>query len=263
MGKRERYEPGAFCWADLATTDPEGAKAFYGGLFGWEAEDVVGGDGGAYTMLKLGGDEVAALYEMEPTRRETGVPAHWFSYVSVESADAAATRAAELGGKAYGEPRDAGALGRMAVVGDPMGAVLGAWEPRAFPGARRVNDPGCMTWNELRSPEPGPAADFYAGLFGWEAEPMTGEDGRVAYVILKNAGRSNGGVMPTTEARSAAPPYWLAYFTVPSCREALATVRELGGTVVAGPLDIGAGEISVATDPQGAAFAVYEGETDG
>ena len=40
MGKRESYEPGMFCSVDLATTDAEGAKRFYGGLFGWEGEDV-------------------------------------------------------------------------------------------------------------------------------------------------------------------------------------------------------------------------------
>jgi predicted enzyme related to lactoylglutathione lyase len=39
MGKRESYEPGTFCWVDLTTTDAEGAKAFYGDLFGWEFRD--------------------------------------------------------------------------------------------------------------------------------------------------------------------------------------------------------------------------------
>ncbi len=43
MGKRERYELGTFCWMDLATTDPAGARAFYGELFGWETEDVLAG----------------------------------------------------------------------------------------------------------------------------------------------------------------------------------------------------------------------------
>ena len=38
MGNRERYEPGTFCWVELATTDPAGAKAFYGELFGWEKD---------------------------------------------------------------------------------------------------------------------------------------------------------------------------------------------------------------------------------
>src|SRR5215207_1698128 len=52
MGRRERYEPGTFCWVDLVTTDPASAKAFYGELFGWEAEDVPAGEAGTYTMLR-------------------------------------------------------------------------------------------------------------------------------------------------------------------------------------------------------------------
>ena len=39
-------------------------------------------------------------------------------------------------------------------------------------------------------------------------------------------------------------------------------VRELGGDTLVGPLDIGDGRISVVRDPQGAAFALFEGETD-
>ncbi len=104
MGKRGRYEPGTFCWADLVTTDPAGAKAFYGGLFGWEADDMPAGDSATYTMLRLDGDYVGGLYEMEPERRELGIPPHWFSYVSVESADEVAARAGELGGATYGGP---------------------------------------------------------------------------------------------------------------------------------------------------------------
>ena len=93
MGKREHYKPGTFCWVDLQTTDREGAKAFYGELFGWEAEDMPAGDAGTYTMLRLDGDEVCGLYEMEAARSEQGTPPHWFSYVSVEDADATASRA--------------------------------------------------------------------------------------------------------------------------------------------------------------------------
>ena len=130
MGKRERYEPGTFCWVDLQTTDREGAKAFYGALFGWEAEDMPAGDAGTYTMLRLDGDEVCGLYEMETARSEQGTPPHWFSYVSVEDADATASRASELGGTVFGEAFDVGDAGRMAFVQDPTGAMLGVWQPR-------------------------------------------------------------------------------------------------------------------------------------
>ena len=261
MGKRERYEPGTFCWVDLATTDPAGAKAFYGELFGWEAEDMPAGEAGIYTMLRLGGDDVAALYELDPERRAQGIPPHWFHYVSVEDADATAARARELGGTVFGEAFDVLDSGRMAVIQDPTGAVFGAWQPRAHIGARRVNDPGCLTWNELHTRDVEAAIPFYAGLFGWELERAE-EDGKLVYVSIKNAGSINGGMMPMTEQHGDVPPHWLAYFTVPAADAAVARVRELGGEVLAGPMNIGNGRIAVVRDPQGAVFAVFEGETD-
>jgi predicted enzyme related to lactoylglutathione lyase len=149
----------------------------------------------------------------------------------------------------------------MAFVQDPTGAMLGAWQPRQHIGARRVNDPGCMTWNELQTRDARVTAAFYAELFGWEMEPQE-DDGRLAYVVIKNAGRANGGIMPMAEQHGDTPPYWLAYFTVTSCDDAVAKARELGGEVLAGPIDLGAGRIAVLTDPQGAPFAFFEGETD-
>ena len=261
MGKRERYEPGTFCWADLATTDPAGAKAFYGELFGWEAEDMPAGEAGTYSMLRLDGDDVCALYELEDERREMGIPPHWISYVSVEDADATAYRAVELGGTVFGGAFDVMDAGRMAIIQDPAGAVLAAWQPERHIGARRVNDPGCQTWNELQSRDPKTAAAFYSGLFDWEMEPIE-EDGEMVYVTIKNAGSSNGGIMPMTEQHGDAPSYWLTYFTALPDTDVVAGVRGLGGEVLVGPLDIGAGRISVLQDPQGAVFAIFEGETD-
>ncbi len=243
MGRRERYKPGTFCWVDLATTDPAGAKAFYGELFDWEAEDMPAGEAGTYTMLRLGGDEVRALYELDLKRREQGIPPHWFSYVSVEDADATVARARELGGMAFGEAFDVLDAGRMAIIQDPRGAVLAAWQPWAHIGASRVNDPGCLTWNELQTRDPETAATFYADLFGWEMEPVEAE-GTLAYVTIGNAGSANGGIMPMTEQHGDAPPHWLAYFTVPSCEGALARVLELGGAVLVRPLDVPAGSRS-------------------
>lgn len=261
MGKRERYEPGTFCWVDLATTDPAGAKAFYGALFGWEAEDMPAGEAGTYTMLHLDGDYVCGLYEMERERREAGIPAHWFSYVSVESADSTAKRARELGGDVYGEAFDVLDSGRMAIIVDPTGGALAAWEPRAHAGAGRVNDIGCLTLNELHTREPRAAAAFYAELFDWATETAE-ESGEPVYVSIKNAGSLNGGIMPMNGQDSGTPSAWIPYFTVSSCDGAAERIRELGGAVIAGPLDVPAGRIAVARDPQGAVFALFEGETD-
>jgi predicted enzyme related to lactoylglutathione lyase len=261
MGKRERYEPGTFSWVDLMTTNPAGAKAFYCELFGWEAEDMPAGEGATYTMLSLDGDYVCGLSAMGTEQREQGVPSYWFSYVTVESADAAAARAGELGGKVYGGAFDVLEAGRMAIIEDPDGAMLAAWEPREHPGAGRVNDVGCMTWNELQTRDPKTASVFYSGLFGWETEPVH-DDGRLVYTTIKNAGSANGGFMPMTEQHGDAPSFWLPYFTVASCDGAIEKAQELDGAVFAGPMDLPAGRIAVLGDAQGAAFAVFEGETD-
>ncbi len=255
MGKRERYEPGTFSWVDLSTSDAEGAKVFYGELFGWGFEDNEVPGGSVYTMCYVQGDTVAAIVQQDEQ------PGHWNNYVTVTSADETAAKARQLGANVFEEPFDVMEAGRMAVFADPTGAVLCVWQPRAHIGARRVNDPGCLTWNELQSRDPETAGAFYAGLFGWETEPIE-DDGKLVYVTIRNAGSANGGIMPMTEQHGDAPPYWLAYFTVPSCDGAIAKVRELGGDALAGPLDIGAGRIAVVRDPQDAAFALFEGETD-
>jgi predicted enzyme related to lactoylglutathione lyase len=65
MGKRQTYEPGTFCWVELSTPDAEGAKAFYGDLFGWEfRDDEIPGDG-IYTMCQIGGEAVAAMAQQD------------------------------------------------------------------------------------------------------------------------------------------------------------------------------------------------------
>jgi uncharacterized protein len=254
MGKRESYEPGTFCWVDLTTTDAEGAKAFYGDLLGWEfRDDEI--PGGVYTMRNGRGDVVGAIDQHDEH------PAHWNNYVSVTSADETVARAKQLGAGIIEEPFDLAGFGRLAVLADPGGAMLCVWEPRAHIGAGRVNDVGCMTWNELQTRDPEAAGDFYGGLFGWEIEPIE-EDGRLVYTTIKNAGNQNGGFMPMTEQHGDAPSFWLPYFTVSSRDAAIEKARGFGGTLLAGPLDLPAGKIAILADPQGAAFAVFEGETD-
>ena len=255
MGKRESYEPGTFCWVDLSTPDAEGAKAFYGGLFGWEFRDDELPGGGVYTMCHVGGDAVGAIVQQDAQ------PAHWNNYVSVSSADETAAKARQLGARIFEEPFDVMGLGRMAVLADSGGAMLCVWEPQAHIGAGRVNDVGCMGWNELQTRDSEAAGDFYSVLFGWEIEPIE-QDGMLVYTTIKNSGSQNGGFMPMSEQHGDAPSFWLPYFTVSSSDEAVEKTRELGGAQLAGPMDLPAGRIAVLGDPQGAAFAVFEGHTD-
>src|SRR3954447_13657726 len=191
MGERTKHAPGTFSWADVTTTDQDDAKRFYTGLFGWEADDQPVGDGVYYSMMRLNGHAAAAISPQPPQQRDAGVPPMWNNYVTVESADAAADRATELGATVHAPPFDVMDVGRMAVVQDPQGAFFMVWEPRESIGAEFVNAPGALAWNELASPDPGVSADFYGSLFGWTAKEM--EESPTPYLILFNGQRTNGG----------------------------------------------------------------------
>ena len=256
MGERTEYTPGTFSWADLATTDPDSAKAFYSGLFGWAAEDMPAGDGVIYSMQRVGGRHVAAIAPQPEQQRDAGVPPLWQSYVTVESADAAAEKAGGLGGTVHAGPFDVLEAGRMAVVQDPQGAFFMVWEPRRHIGAGLVNAPGALAWNELQTSDVDAAASFYGELFGWTTEAFEASPER--YEVVKNGERANGGIRELGD--QPAPPHWLVYFGVDDIDRGLSRVDELGGTRYAGPIDIGIAKVGVVADPQGAVFAIYDGQ---
>ena len=162
-----RHEPGTFCWPELATIDPDSAKDLYGALFGWTFEDQPAAPGMTYTIARLAGKDVAALYALDAAQRARGVPPHWNSYVAVASADESATRAKVLGGTVVTAPFDVGEKGLMAIVRDPQGATLCLWESRAHAGAQIVGEIGSLCWTELATTDTNAAGHFYASLFGW------------------------------------------------------------------------------------------------
>jgi predicted enzyme related to lactoylglutathione lyase len=256
MGERTEYAPGTFSWADLATTDPVAAKAFYNGLFGWEAEDFPVGEG-VYSMMRRDGRQVGAISGQQQSQIDAGVPPLWNSYVTVASADETAARAIELGATVHAGPFDVEDAGRMAVIADPQGAFLMIWEKRGHAGAELVNAPGALCWNELASPDPKASGEFYAALFGWTVAPMEGAP--MPYFVISVGERSNGGI---SELPAGLPPHWLVYFATEEIDSGIARLEELGGTKLSGPHDIGIAKFAIVADPQGATFALYAGQLD-
>jgi predicted enzyme related to lactoylglutathione lyase len=255
MGERTQHAPGTFSWVDLATTDQDAARAFYGALFGWEADDMPAGEGVTYSMMRVGDKHVAAIAPQPEAQREAGVPPLWNSYVTVASADTTAALAAELGGTVHAPPFDVLDAGRMAVIQDPQGAFFMVWEPKRHIGAGLVNAPGALVWNELASNDLDGSTAFYAALFGWSIAPFEGSE--QLYLSIKNGERSNGGIRAATPP--GVPPHWLVYFGVDDLDASIDRVRELGGTLHAGPIDIQMARIAIVADPQGAVFALYDG----
>jgi predicted enzyme related to lactoylglutathione lyase len=250
MGRRTRYEPGTFCWVDVATTDRPRATAFYGALFGWEADDVPGGEGTTYTRARLGGEHVAGIYELPRPR--------WTSYVCVEDADATVARARELGGTVEAEPVDVGG-GRRAEIIDPAGAVVAIWEPADHIGAGRVNEVGCLCWNELTVPDFAAVDRFYADLFEWQVVRVPTPEGAPEIAAIANRVGWRNGNMRRVPDRPAA---WTPYFAVESCARVAARATERGGRTLFGPIDIPSGRMAVLADPHGAVFGLAEGDMD-
>ena len=133
-------EHGAVNFNDLQTPDVDGARAFYGAVFGWDLLNI---GGQMYTWaLPAYGD---FLEERTPGMRENmanmGAPtrfeevvasltptdgaASWGVTFGANDADAVATRAAELGGTVVVAPFDA-PWSRMTVITDPQGATFTA-----------------------------------------------------------------------------------------------------------------------------------------
>ena len=231
------------------TSDADAAKAFYTKLFGWEYDDQpTGPDGPVYSMAQRDGHSVAALFG------DDSVPPHWNCYVTVASVDETVRKAKDLGGTEMHEPLDVMEVGRMAVITDPIGADLCLWEPRQSIGATLVNTPGSMAWNDLVTPDPDAAVDFYGKLFGWTFEEIPDAGG---YRVIRNGDRSNGGIFPQ-EGRSA----WIPYFGHDDTEGLAGEIGDLGGRLYNGPMQVPSGVFAVLGDPQGAVFAVLTGEYD-
>ena len=257
MQEVTKYEPGTFCWVELATSDSAAAKNFYSQLFGWESEDNPMGPDSFYTILRTSGKDVGGLFELMPDMKAQGVPPNWLSYVSVTSADETAEKAKAAGATLLKEPFDVSTLGRMAVVQDPTGAVFALWQAGEHHGAGIYNGPGSLCWNELGTTDTQKAGEFYSGLFGWTRE--TNQFGPMEYTMFQNGDRAAGGMYKITPEMGPIPPHWLAYFAVDDCDATVQKATELGASVMKPADDIPeVGRFAILTDPQGAAFAVIK-----
>jgi uncharacterized protein len=244
MGTVERYPNGTFCWVDLGTNDAPGAKAFYGGLFGWEFDDLPTGAKGTYSTCRLKGRAVAGLYD----QAEQPV---WGSYISVEDVDRATDRARELGATVLVEPFDTPGGGRVATVRDPAGAVVSLSQPGESFGAEVVNEDGAWTWNELVSGDLAAGSGFYTAMFGWSADDAPGPFPRTTFTLGDLL--IGGGHAPAPQEDPT--PRWSLSFWVADADQAAARAQELGGTVLLPPMDIPVGRFTIVADPQGATFS--------
>ena len=273
MPERDGYIPGVPCWVDTSQPDPEAAVDFYRGLFGWEFEDVMPpGSPGKYFIARIRGGDVAAVGSVPEQAPQMAM---WNTYVWVESADETAAKVRDAGGQAMMEPFDVMDAGRMAVFTDPEGAAFCVWQAKENKGARIVNEHGSLNFNGLNTRDPESAKSFYGSVFGWRTLSL---DGGAEMWTLPGYGdyleRDNpelrkqvaevGGpagfedvvasINPIGDDQPDTPAHWSVTFAVDDADAIAARATELGGKVVAPPLDAPWVRMTVIADPQGATF---------
>ncbi|MDP9000816.1 MAG: VOC family protein, partial [Myxococcota bacterium] len=111
--------PGTFCWDELHTKDLDGAKKFYGTLFGWTGKADEGATG--YWHWRNAGKEIGG---MTSHLGGPNVPPHWLGYIAVSDVDGLTKKVEPLGGKVLMPAMEISKVGRFSVVQDPTGAVF-------------------------------------------------------------------------------------------------------------------------------------------
>ena len=188
-----------------------------------------------------------------------GATPRWVGYIAVSDIDGTVGRLRELGGAIFVPPTDSN-IGRVSIVADPQTATFGVVGglKRGTPRTDLANQPGWVGWQELFAADGKKAFAFYSELFGWQ--PGAHEDNPLdSYQLLSTGGRTFGGMF--TKLPRVPLPFWLYYFEVADIALAVERVKEGGGRVVQGPMEL-MGEVWIARciDPQGAMFSL-QGKT--
>jgi uncharacterized protein len=245
MSTQTASRVGTFVWHENVSTDPKQAQQFYNQLFGWQTEIYKAGDV-EYPMISVDGTAHGGFPPVAP-----GTPPHWAGNVAVEDVDATVDKARGAGGKLIYGPQDIPEIGRFAVLADPQGAVVVAFES----GGETPQSVGVFVWDELGTQDVEGAERFYNAVFGWTTTDMGEEYG--GYKIFKNGETDVGGLVKTPDA--SAPSLWEPYIAVEDVDATVAKAGDLGGSTLMEPMDVpNVGRVAVLKDPVGAVFGVIK-----
>jgi len=251
---------GSFIWYELMTTDPEGAKRFYGDVVGWTIGDPAPPGDVEYRMIGAPGGFAGGVLTLTQEMCDGGARPTWLGYLGVDDVDQAVEKAVAAGAKVQMDAFDAPGVGRIAMIMDPQGVPIylmrGASDDDST--AYQRHGLGHVSWNELMTGDREAALSFYGEQFGYEkagAMDMGPEMGE--YSFISHGGETVGAVM---KASAQAPAIWQYYIRVPDVDAAADKAKAGGGQVLFGPMDVPTGErVLIGVDPQGASFGLVSG----
>jgi predicted enzyme related to lactoylglutathione lyase len=257
MTTRTSPPTGAPCWADLWTSDVEGSRRFYGELFGWEAMEPNAEFGGYFMFNRAGQPIAGAMGDMPDNPAQDA----WKIYLATDDIGRTVEAAEAHGAHVAVPPVPVADLGVQAVLTDPAGATVGAWQPGTFAGFGVLDEPGSPSWFELFSTDFTRSVDFYRSVFRWETETVSDTDDFRYSVLHPGDDVQLAGIMDAAALVPKGASYWSVYWEVGDVDETIVKLRSLGGGVVSEAADTPYGRMAAVTDPCGAAFKLRQGPT--
>ena len=173
-------------------------------------------------------------------------------YLATDDVDATIARAVEAGGQVVGGPFDIPEQGRGALLRDTVGAQFGLWQGSGHVGCEVVNEPGSLVRNDLVTPTPDPAREFYAAVFDFALDGNKDMPEADFTFLRRPDGHEVGGIFGNPAAQSST---WNTVFEVADTDETVRRARDAGGKSDE-PFDMLYGRIASVSDPFGTEFSV-------
>lgn len=115
-------------WHELNTWEPDQARHFYNVTLGWDFQPTTLPDGTCYWVAHKEGRAVGGIFQLTQPDFE-GIPSHWMTYLAVDDIGEAQERAEQAGGEILRPAVRLPGVGRLSVVSDTAGALIGLIEP--------------------------------------------------------------------------------------------------------------------------------------
>jgi len=250
MSTRDRAPIGSPCWADLWTSDVEGSRRFYGELFGWESQEPSPEFGGYFMFTREGVPIAGGMGDMGDMAAQN----IWKIYLTTDEIAKTVAAALAEGAEIIGPPMPVADLGTQAVLVDPTGAQVGAWQPGTFPGFTVLDEPGSPSWFELHTRDYPGAVAFYRSVFRWDTETVSDSE-QFRYTTMRDPDGEGelAGIMDASGfLPDGMPAHWSVYWATADVDATVAKVKALGGSVVMAPEATPYGRLATVTDPAGA-----------
>ena len=253
--------PGKIIWRDLLTNDPAASQQFYGELFGWEFENVGNAANlkrdSAYTLIRHNGKLIGGMVDTMALNGRDDI-SQWVVLMAVEDLDTKVATVVASGGEIVAPPTDLQERGRLSLIRDAEGALLGLLETRDGDPRDSKPDLGGFLWDELWTTDVQNAGAFYNKLAGLTADTVdidTDQATAPTYRLLKAGDTPRVGILPNP--LDGLDPVWVSYIRVDDPAAITSHVSALGGRVIveAQPRPLG-GEVAFIAGPSGAGIAL-------